>query len=271
MAEKKKRSRTKKKSTAKKKTTRKRTPHKKAKRTAHKKAATKTKAAPKVSPVTINMPPFPAPVLPKPRPAVSEKEENLSRILIENFVSLQKVQTNLSTKIDDLSTKISKLLELFEISAKSLADREFEIEKDNRETLEKMNTLLDQNKILARGVSLMHERMPYDQFPHPSQPQLPPQQPQPIPQPQQNYSHMQEMSPSPPPFQQPPMNLQTQKRPLAQEMSEPPSLGTPSIMSTNPPRRKKLSPPGDINSDPDLPEVPEPPESPEDDYFSQER
>ncbi|KHO55254.1 MAG: hypothetical protein QT10_C0004G0041 [archaeon GW2011_AR19] len=44
----------------------------------------------------------------------SEQKKSVEKILVENFVSLQKVMTNLSVKFDELSSQISKLLELFE-------------------------------------------------------------------------------------------------------------------------------------------------------------
>ena len=47
----------------------------------------------------------------------------MEKILIENFVSLQRVMTNLSEKFDGLSNNISKLLELFELSATALAKK----------------------------------------------------------------------------------------------------------------------------------------------------
>jgi len=85
---------------------------------------------------------------------------NIDKKLINNFVTLQKVLTNLSIKLDNLSDQISKLLELFEISAKALAEKDFsKFEKsDNKEVLEKLDTLLDQNKTIARGLALMHEK-----------------------------------------------------------------------------------------------------------------
>ena len=54
---------------------------------------------------------------------VIKKPKSTNQILVENFVSLQKVMTNLSIKFDNLSMQISKLLELFEISAKTLAEQ----------------------------------------------------------------------------------------------------------------------------------------------------
>ena len=93
----------------------------------------------------------------------SPKDIHIERILIDNFVSLQKVMTNLSIKFDSLTTQISKLLELFEISAKSLAEKNIETIKtqgETKEILKKMDNLLDQNKIIARGLTLMHEKIP---------------------------------------------------------------------------------------------------------------
>jgi len=101
------------------------------------------------------------------RPASSVKNTNLNKMLIENFVSLQKVMTNVSVKYDNLSNQLSKLLNLFEISAKTLAEKDFkpkEENKTNKEIIEKIETLLEQNKIIARGLTLMHERIPGQEF-----------------------------------------------------------------------------------------------------------
>ena len=71
--------------------------------------------------------------------------------------------TNLSLRFDELSSQISKLLELFEISAKSLAKNDFESEKGNKNSediIEKLDNLIDQNKTIARGLTLMHEVRP---------------------------------------------------------------------------------------------------------------
>ena len=100
-------------------------------------------------------------VTPKKSPHKVEKKTNINaeRILIENFVALQKVMANLSSKFDNLAEKLSKLLELFEISAKALAEKEFKIERgeSDKRVAEKLDKLLDQNKIIARGLTLLHE------------------------------------------------------------------------------------------------------------------
>lgn len=86
----------------------------------------------------------------------------VERTLIENFVSLQKVMANLSSRFDNLSDQISKLLGLFEISAKALAEKDFELEernsKENEKILEKIDKIIDQNKTIARGLTLVHEQ-----------------------------------------------------------------------------------------------------------------
>ena len=90
-------------------------------------------------------------------------QTNSEKMVMENFVALQKVMTNLAVKLDDLSNQISKLLDLFEISAKALAKKEFETSSGSRDAkriIEKVDNLLEQNKIIARGVSLLHEREP---------------------------------------------------------------------------------------------------------------
>jgi len=88
----------------------------------------------------------------------SEKEK-IEGVLIENFVSLQKVMTNLAIKFDSLSGQISKLLELFEISAKTLAEKGNlqDENKEDKKVVERLDNLLEQNKIIAKGIALLHE------------------------------------------------------------------------------------------------------------------
>lgn len=103
---------------------------------------------------------------------VQVRTMGVEKILVENFVSLQKVMTNLSLKFDNLASQISKLLELFEISAKSLAQKDFGLEeedKNSKEVIAKLDNLLGQNKIIAKGLTLMHEA----NLPQPNKPQRP--------------------------------------------------------------------------------------------------
>lgn len=125
----------------------------------------------------------------KEKPVTLKKNRSgigVEKILIENFVSLQKVMTNLSVKFDNLTKQISKLLELFEISAKTLAEKDVEIEKkgSNKKVMEKIDNLLEQNKLIARGLTLVHEKIPEQQPVYPAPIQSLPQQIQQQPKPQ---------------------------------------------------------------------------------------
>ena len=91
------------------------------------------------------------------------KNQSMEKILIENFVSLQKVLTNLSEKFDNLAKQSSELLKLFEDSAKTIIKRDFQplptkqINLSTKEMESKLDKLLEQNKIIAKGLTLIHE------------------------------------------------------------------------------------------------------------------
>lgn len=125
-----------------------------------------------------------------PKSHISNKDSanKIDRILIENFIALQKVIVNLSSKFDTLGTQMSRLLNLFEKSAEALAKKEFDFskeEKDHKKILDQIDHLMDQNKTIARSLALMHEVSPEEEqepnYP-PQQIQPPSQQPKPIPQ-----------------------------------------------------------------------------------------
>ena len=83
-----------------------------------------------------------------------------NKMLVDNFVNLQKVMVNMAEKFEDLSDNITKLLQLFEISARSFAEK---LESDtgpqkDKEFLDKLNVLLEQNKTIAKGLTLMEEK-----------------------------------------------------------------------------------------------------------------
>ncbi|MEK6850053.1 MAG: hypothetical protein AABX85_00590 [Nanoarchaeota archaeon] len=90
------------------------------------------------------------------------KVENvrLQEKLIENLVELQKVHTGMAEKFDKLSNQIVNLLTLFEMAARSFAEHPANqgTEKD-KEFLDKINKLLDQNKTIAKGLTLMEDRL----------------------------------------------------------------------------------------------------------------
>jgi len=93
----------------------------------------------------------------------------LEKSLTENFVALQKVMTNMSEKFDKLTTQFSEILEIFENAAKALAKKDYSVEKskkDDEEVLKKLSELSDQNKIIAKGLTLIHssQREPAQQM-----------------------------------------------------------------------------------------------------------
>jgi hypothetical protein len=65
---------------------------------------------------------------------------------------------NLTSKFDDLTKQISELLDLFEDSAKALVKKDFhEDKKEEKQMIEKLDSIVNQNKIIAKGLTLMHE------------------------------------------------------------------------------------------------------------------
>ncbi|MBI2042798.1 hypothetical protein HYT25_00215 [Candidatus Pacearchaeota archaeon] len=107
---------------------------------------------------------------------------NTDKILAENLVALQKIMANLALSIDGLSKRISKLLDLFEISAKTLAEKDYELGKDvkmEKELNQKLDTLIEHNKIFARGLTLLHEKSGIETEERRPLPQTPTGTPQP--------------------------------------------------------------------------------------------
>lgn len=85
---------------------------------------------------------------------------SLEEKVIHNMVELQKVHTDLAEKFNKLSNHLEQLLTLFEVAARSFAKQTNipGLEKD-REFLDKIDRLLDQNKVIAKGLTLMEEKM----------------------------------------------------------------------------------------------------------------
>lgn len=86
-------------------------------------------------------------------------QTELEKILIQNFVALQSSFSKMAVKMDGLTTNISRLLELFEKSAREFVGNQGMITKEEKEFIEKLDKLIDQNKIIAKGLTLMEERI----------------------------------------------------------------------------------------------------------------
>ena len=90
----------------------------------------------------------------------STREIKMDKALIDNFIALQRVMLNVSIKFDNLSAQIGKLLDIFEISAKSLARKDFAPDRENKDiriVIEKLNNLSQQSGLIGKGLALIHE------------------------------------------------------------------------------------------------------------------
>ncbi len=97
----------------------------------------------------------------------SSANEHLQKKINENLVQLQKVHINLAEKFSHLSAQVEALLGLFEVAAKSFVDNPAnQVAEKDKEFLEKIENVLEQNKTLARGLTLVEEKMREHQTPH---------------------------------------------------------------------------------------------------------
>ncbi len=96
----------------------------------------------------------------KPAPKVHRHVAAIPKALIQNFIGLQKVQANLAEKLDALTKQLSELLKLFEETAKTFAENPAVLTSErDKEFLSKINQLLEQDKVIAKGVVYIEERV----------------------------------------------------------------------------------------------------------------
>lgn len=103
---------------------------------------------------------YPQPNMVKKRLEHADNTAELQKKLIENLIDLQKANLHMIDKFDRLSKEIGQLLNLFEVAARSFAHQPANMssEKD-KEFLNKIDRLLEQNKTIAKGLTLMEERI----------------------------------------------------------------------------------------------------------------
>ena len=92
----------------------------------------------------------------KSKKRMSSKE--MQELLVENFVGLQKAMTNLSIKFESMTDQILKLLQIYEISAKNFMTGS-ESPENTKGMLDKIDSLLEQNKTIAKGLVLLEEKL----------------------------------------------------------------------------------------------------------------
>ena len=85
------------------------------------------------------------------------------KLLLENFVFIQKVLADVSTDLTKLNQQLASLLGLFEQAAKNFVEVEkvsgkVESSKAN-ELLGKLDTLLEQNRTIAKGLTLIEQKL----------------------------------------------------------------------------------------------------------------
>src|SRR3989338_7066786 len=82
--------------------------------------------------------------------------QSLEHKIVENLVNLQKVHTDLAEKFDKLAKEISQLLKLFELAAQNVAKNP-SLQTTDKELVEKIDKLIEQNKLIAKGLTIMQE------------------------------------------------------------------------------------------------------------------
>ncbi len=99
--------------------------------------------------------------MPKKRKSSSSSESSpIENKLLDNLVQLQKVHIDMAEKFDKLAREISSLLGLFELAAKNFSVHPAtKVTENDKEFLDKIDKLLEQNKTIAKGLTLMEDQM----------------------------------------------------------------------------------------------------------------
>ncbi|MDO8508632.1 MAG: hypothetical protein Q7S27_03020 [Nanoarchaeota archaeon] len=93
-------------------------------------------------------------------PKKVKTEKHIEDRVLENLIELQKVHTNLAEKFDKLSKEISNLLSLFELAARNFSKHPaLKASEGDKEFLDKIDKLLEQNKTIAKGLTLMEDHI----------------------------------------------------------------------------------------------------------------
>jgi len=99
------------------------------------------------------------PKTPKKTVSPQSVEIKMQPVLVDNFIALQRVMVNLSAKFETLNKQLASLLNLFEMSAKALSKKDFKFgqSESNEKVVGKLTELTEQNKVLAKGLTMIHE------------------------------------------------------------------------------------------------------------------
>ena len=78
--------------------------------------------------------------------------DKTNKLLLENFIALQEALTNIGYETKELNKKVTAMLDLFETAAKN-----FQEHPESRNLSSKIDELVEQNKIIAKSLLLMHK------------------------------------------------------------------------------------------------------------------
>lgn len=92
----------------------------------------------------------------KPKEISVKREDNLAKQLIETGVKVQSKTVDLISEMDKLTKRVDKLLGLFEEASKHVGEAETTEQRIN-ELTNKLESLLEQNKSIARGLILLEK------------------------------------------------------------------------------------------------------------------
>ncbi len=81
-----------------------------------------------------------------------DSKDKTSKLLLENFIALQEALTNIGYETKELNKKVTAMLDLFETAAKN-----FQEHPESRSLSSKIDDLVEQNKIIAKSLLLMHK------------------------------------------------------------------------------------------------------------------
>lgn len=98
--------------------------------------------------------------MPKKKSSSKSQGRSIEAQLVSNMIELQKVHVSMAEKFEKLSEQISSLLALFEMSARSFAKNpQLQVGQKDSEFLDKIDKLLEQNKTIAKGLTLMEAKL----------------------------------------------------------------------------------------------------------------
>ncbi|MCX8158823.1 MAG: hypothetical protein N3D20_00820 [Candidatus Pacearchaeota archaeon] len=89
-----------------------------------------------------------------------QKKEDLNATVLENLIQLQKLYADLAENFAKTSQKLDSLINLFESTAKSFASQPQSEENERQKEITNMlNQILEQDKIIAKGITIIEEKI----------------------------------------------------------------------------------------------------------------